>query len=510
MSEVPIEDQNAGETFLAAAEQIAQVLRDIDEHSHALAKIAGAYARMGLLEIAVEVAEAVDDPFTQDQVFADIALKVLEFGDVEYADEILGMIQDESLQALAMEQVSLKYAEAGEPEKALGIARGLADDSPALSGIASLYAEKGDWERAVELAQSIEDPELKATALSQLAAKAIRDKRTAGATELLRQATRAVESIEFSEGRINTLLGVASLYKEAEEYETASQLVSRAFRQCDEFEGARYQGLPETYSRDEALAKIASSFAELHNYEQADQAIEQIEHPAQAAVAVANLAVEHHKESRTDQAQALLKEALEITEDVQINSDRELREQDFALSKIAASFATTGNYQEALRTAARIASDAHRNETIITIAKLAVRAGNDKSVSEAENAIDDPYQKTRYRLDLSDIHLEHGQPELAESVLDQTLSETKSISNHYYRAEALITIAHKLRQGEQPNKLAEVSEILFQALDTIASIENKYQQTFAMVDLANEYHEAGLVAGEKEQAVVERILLRLE
>jgi tetratricopeptide (TPR) repeat protein len=510
MNDPPIEDKNAGETFLAAAEQIAQVLRDIDEHSHALAKIAGAYARMGLLEIAVEVAEAVDDPFTQDQVFAEIALKALESGDAEYAGEILGMIQDESLNAMATEQIAVKYAEAGDIDRGLDITHGLPDSSPALSAIASICAERGDWERAVEMAHSIEDPELKAAALGQLAAKAISDKRTSGATELLLQAARAAENIEFSESRITTLLGIASLYREAEENENASQIISRAFKHCGEYEGTRYQGLPENYSRDEALAKVASAFAELHNYEQADKAIEQIEHPSQAAVAIANLAIAHHKEGGNDQAQTLLKEALDITEGEQIDGARELREQDFALSKIAGSFATIGHYQEALQTASRIGLDAQRNETLITIARLAARAGDDASASEAETAIDDPYQKTRYKLDLSDILKERGQLDAAENALNQTLAEAESIDNHYFRAEGLIMIAHKLRLREQSDPQERASEVLFQALNAIASIGNKYQQTFAMVDLANESYDAGLEEGEKEQAVLERILSRLE
>jgi tetratricopeptide (TPR) repeat protein len=305
-------------------------------------------------------------------------------------------------------------------------------------------------------------------------------------------------------------LGIASLYREAEENENASQIISRAFKHCGEYEGTRYQGLPENYSRDEALAKVASAFAELHNYEQADKAIEQIEHPSQAAVAIANLAIAHHKEGGNDQAQTLLKEALDITEGEQIDGARELREQDFALSKIAGSFATIGHYQEALQTASRIGLDAQRNETLITIARLAARAGDDASASEAETAIDDPYQKTRYKLDLSDILKERGQLDAAENALNQTLAEAESIDNHYFRAEGLIMIAHKLRLREQSDPQERASEVLFQALNAIASIGNKYQQTFAMVDLANESYDAGLEEGEKEQAVLERILSRLE
>ena len=57
---------------------------------------------------------------------------------------------------------------------------------------------------------------------------------------------------------------------------------------------------------------------------------------------------------------------------------------------------------------------------------------------------------------------------------------------------------------------SKASEILFDALTTLALIQDSHQQSLALIHLADEYRKLNLEAGEREQAILEAMIVKLE
>ena len=75
------------------------------------------------------------------------------------------------------------------------------------------------------------------------------------------------------------------------------------------------------------------------------------------------------------------------------------------------------------------------------------------------------------------------------------------------KALTLIEIAARLARREQTGK---ASEILFEALNTVALINDGYRQSQALINLAGKYSELGQPVGEREEMVVEGMRVKLE
>ena len=76
----------------------------------------------------------------------------------------------------------------------------------------------------------------------------------------------------------------------------------------------------------------------------------------------------------------------------------------------------------------------------------------------------------------------------------------------YQKAQALMQIAPRLARREQTLK---ASETLFHALTTLALIRDRHQQSLALVLLADEYRKLKLEAGEREQAILEAMIVNV-
>jgi hypothetical protein len=68
-------------------------------------------------------------------------------------------------------------------------------------------------------------------------------------------------------------------------------------------------------------------------------------------------------------------------------------------------------------------------------------------------------------------------------------------------------IAPRFARREQATK---ASEVLFEALTTVAMIDDSYRQSQALINLAGKYLELGQQAGEREQTVLEEMTAKLD
>ncbi|HEX8709603.1 MAG TPA: hypothetical protein VF723_15290 [Pyrinomonadaceae bacterium] len=508
MSENIIDDDGAGESltaeaFLDCAAQLAESIDDLEGSSEVFSLVAGGYAEAGLTDAAVGAAEMIDDPYLRDQTFVNIAARCVELKDADFAGEILELIEDENLHALAREQMAVKYAEAGELENALEVARSLSDSAPALGAIALACAGKGSFTRAVELARAIEYADLKAPVLCQLAARAEREGRKPEAAELLLESTVAAEGIELTQDRINCLVEIAALYQELGEEERAGQLLSLALGLCDEYEGAAYVGLGQTFARDSALGQIAASMAHLQRYDEADAIIERIEDAFQFASALVGVALEYQRAGHTEQALALLAQAAELGREEEVRGEQDMVVRDRLLAELANGYATAAHYEEALELAGTISSEERRHAALTEIAKLSVRAGNNGLPFQLAELFREPFAAARYWIQSSDAFVAAEQAELANRALAHALVSADGVSGPYRKALALMEIAPRLARTGQPER---ASEILFQALNSITLIDSHYHQARALISLAVKYGEAGREPGQREEQVLQEMI----
>lgn len=502
MSENFIEDEVNGESLLACATRVAETVGNLDGYSELASLIAIRYAESGLLDMAVDLAETIEDPYSREQVLANIAAECVAFGENDYADDLLQMIEDPGLYSVAMEQMAVKYAETGAFDKALELAREIDDSGQTLSRLAFIKADGGFFDEALEITRSIEDPRLKTTALTEIAARNLRQNRKAAGAELLPEATKAAEKIEFSWDRINALVEIASLYQESEQEEEALQILSRASRLADEFEDERDLSVAQDTRKDDMLATVAAGFARLKHYDQAEPVIEKLEDPFKFSEAAANLALEYHKAGQSDQALTLLKEALEVAQGEEVYSERGLTIRENLLAELAVAYSTIGHYEEALQITEAISSLNLRHSALKEVAKTGVGVGNHDVVFRVADMAQEPYAKVLYHIEISDALTQSGQTELADRALAQALESAEILESAFEKALALMELAVRYAQREQA---AKASELLFDALNTAALIGDEYHKARALIALDDRYRKAGLEPGEREQKVLQQI-----
>lgn len=112
-SEAVHNSDNGGREFLMAAERLAEDLQG-DAQAEVISIIAARYAKLELVDHAIELAETIPDPFTRDNTFAEIAAASITTSTADYADALLQMIDDPGVRSVAIEEIAVKYAELGE------------------------------------------------------------------------------------------------------------------------------------------------------------------------------------------------------------------------------------------------------------------------------------------------------------------------------------------------------------------------------------------------------------
>ena len=185
------DDDDAGNSFLDCAVEIAKSIEGLEGRSEILSLIAIKYAAAGQLDVAVDLVETINDSYLRDQARAGVAARCIEVGAADYADKLSETIEDDTAYALATEQMAVAYAQSGEFEKSIEVANRLTESAPTLSRIALACFAGGLSAKAIEVARSLDYPDLKASVLVELADKTFDDGRNPEALGLLQEATKA-------------------------------------------------------------------------------------------------------------------------------------------------------------------------------------------------------------------------------------------------------------------------------------------------------------------------------
>ncbi|PYS51747.1 MAG: hypothetical protein DMF68_03340 [Acidobacteria bacterium] len=262
-----------------------------------------------------------------------------------------------------------------------------------------------------------------------------------------------------------------------------------------------YTGLTVTFARDETFARIATRFAELNRFSEADKVLEKIDDPFQFAVAAAQMAVEYKKAGQSEQALTLLAEALDLAKE-EVYGERTLIERDTLLAVLAVSNAEVGSLDEALEVAKMISAPNLQFAACRDVGKACVRAGNNNGIFQVADLIQHAYAKVLYDIETSDALTSAEQTELAARLLSQALIEVEAIEMPFEKSLALMEIALRFAQGEQS---AKASELLFQALSVATEIESSYSEARVLIQLDDKYRQAGLEPGEREESILQKI-----
>lgn len=493
-----VEDDNARRGFLDSALEIARTIDNLEGRSELQTLIAFKYAESDQLDLAVDVADSISDSYQREQALAGVAARCIRAGDADYAGELADMIEDEGVYAMAAEEMAVAHAESGAADKAIEVADSVGESAPILSRIALSYVARGQTDQALEVARSIDYADLKTPVLVELAAKAHGEGRDEEALARLQEAIQAANEIEFPEQLIPTLVTIAALDQKCGQNEEAQQILERAYRLCDEAEG---------FDKDSVLPQIAGGFAELGRYDQADQVVQEIRSPFQSADAIVKMASACYHAGDIDKALTFLGEAVEIAREEKIYGEQTMLMRENMLNTLAIGYATVSHYDESLQAIELMVSLNQQNLTRTEISKMCVTAGNNNRAFEVSELIKDNYARVLCEVELVDAFIASEQFESGDHTLAQALTHATEIDVPYQKALALMQIAPRLARREQTPKAAEV---LFEALTTLSLIRDSHQQALGVIQVADKYRELKLEAGEREQAILEAMVLKLE
>ena len=485
--------------FLTVVEKLAHDIHG-EVHDEVISIIVARYAKLDLLDHAIELTETISDPFVRDNTFIKIAAASITTGNSHYADGLLEMIEDPAIRSLAIENIAIKYAELGNVDKALELANELDDADQALRGIALAGATPSP--RSTELALSITAPELRADALSQLAIAAHRGERTPDAAELLAESLRAAEEIEFSQSRIYALINIASISREIGDTDRALEILSHALELCEDFESQTAWGLTSTFQQSEALAQIVEGFARLGEFEQADLAAEQIEDLFPFAHASSQQAIAYYKAEQMGQALTLLSEALQLVLEEPVHGAQGMLAKDSVLAELALSYAIVGRMEKSLEVTKNLSTEAQQHTALEQIGKEYARAGNSRGVFLAAESITNNYATTSYWLAVTDVLRESTESELAHNTLLEAAKQAVVIEDDYEKAVSLIEVAYRFALINDPGK---ASEIFIPALNTIKQLDQEDKQALSLLRMDERFRALNRKPSEEERHLLSQI-----
>jgi tetratricopeptide (TPR) repeat protein len=495
--EAQIENQDCGADFVEAAVRVAQTIDGFEERGEILSSAANIYAESGQSDLALSLVQTIDDSYQRDLALTKIAAVCAAAGDGDQAESLLDMIEDDVAYGMAVEQIAAAYAGSGEIDKAVEIAHRLSDSNSALRSIALACPSEVLLTDCIEIARSINYPELKATTLVELAVRARTPERQSESAELIEEADLAAEAIDFPRRRVDVRVAIAAWYKDNNQSEQAAGVLNKARGDCEEAEGI---------ARDESLEQIATAYAQLREFNSADQLLEEIEDPFQFSDATAEVAFEHYQAGDETASIKLLADGLEVVKNEPVYGQQTLTRREAALDILALTYAAIGRIEDALRVIESLDSQERRDAVLRDIA-VSTPAENPNGAFKVIEQIKDDAIRVLCEVDVGRAWTRTGQLALADHLLSNASTEVDKIELPAQRTKCLAELAQAYELREQTSR---ASESLFAALKTAAMIRESNLQARALLGLAVKHKELTRPAGERERQILEEITDHLD
>jgi tetratricopeptide (TPR) repeat protein len=483
--------------FVEAAVRVAQTIDGLEEQSEILSSAASIYAESGQMDLALNLTEAIEDSYQRDVAFTSIAVICAAAGDDDQVDSLLEMIGDEVAYGLAIDEVAAAYTRAGEIDKAVETARRLNDSDSALSSIVRACPSRDSLTDCMEIARSIDYPELKATALIELAGQARKLEAQSETTELIEEAVAAAAEIDFPPNRIEARVRIAALYKDNDQAEQASEVLSKARGDCEETEKSE---------RDTVRYQIAAAYAGLHDFNTAEQLLEEIEGPYDFCLATAAVALEHHQAGDQNAAIKLLADGLEVIKDEPVYGETLLRRR-YTLANFGNTYASMGRLEDAFQVTELLDSDEQKDEAFRDIAYISASTDNPGTALKVLEKIKDDAMRVLCEVEVVRRWTRKDQLALADHLLSNASAEIAKVEWPHQRTKCLAELAQAYELREQTSRC---SEYLFEALQATAMIKGPELQGRALLGLAIKHKELSRSTSERELSILEEITNRLD
>lgn len=484
--------------FVEAAVRVAQTVDGVEERGEILSLAANIYAETGQIDLALGLAETIDDSYQRDLTLTNVATICASAGDGDQADSLLEMIDDEVAYGLAVEQIAAGYTRSGKIDKAVETARRLNDSASALSSIARACPSRDLLTDCIEIARTIDYPELKATALVELAGKARQLEARSESAELIEEAVAAADAIDFPQQRIEARVRIAACYKDNYQTEQAAEVLGKAHGDCEDIDKS---------DRDIALHQIAAAYAGLRDFNNAERLLEEIEDPFEFSNASAAVAFEHYQAADQTAAIKHLADGLEVVKDEPVLGERSLIQRRAGLANLAQTYAAIGHVEDALRVNELLDSQEQQDASLREIAHTLAPTDNGSMAFKVFEKIKDDSMRVLCQVDVVRSWSRNDQLELADRLLSNASAGVAKVAWPQQRTKCLAELAQAYELREQPSRC---SENLFEALKAAAMIKGSYLQARALLGLAVKHQELTRPAGEPEQQILEEITAHLD
>lgn len=492
-----IENQDCGADFVDAAVSVARTIDELEEKGEILALAVSIYAECGYTDFALSLAEEIEDVYQRELTLTNLAVTCAAAGDGDQVDSLLEMIEDEVAYGLAIEQVAAAYTRSGEIDKAVETARRLNDSDSALTSIARGCPSRDLLTDCIEIARSIDYPDLKVTALVELAVKARQLEAQSESTELIKEAESAAAELDFPPQRIETRVRIATWYRENNQTEKAAEVLGQARGDCEETDRS---------GRDAALSQVAAAYAALHDFNSAEQLLEELEDPYEFCRTVAAVALEQYQAGDQNAAIKLLAEGREVIKD-EPYGERTLINRQGTLGQLADTYASIERLEDAFQVAELLDSNEQQDEALKWIAYITASAANPGSALKVFERIKDDAARALCEIDVVRRWARNDQLALADHLLGNASADVAKVEWPHLRAKCLAELAQAYELRQQTGRC---SESLLESLKTAATIKGNTSQARALIGLAVKHKELNRPASEAELQILEEITAQLD
>lgn len=384
-----------------------------------------------------------------------------------------------------------------------------------LADIAVSYSIAEQNDQALKVAQQINNLTHRADVLSQIAFQSAKVGQTEQAKALFTQALQVANKIESPPDKAMALDAIATRYGRVGQKDKAAEILSQAVQEAKAIWGI-------SFVKDTVLEKIAVTYAQLGDYDQAIQLTHKIAGDIPKGRALARIVAQYVEagdynqarqvantiEVQTSQANALIEIAAKTGEyQPALSVAQKIDEQESAsaksiiLGKIALLSSKFGQSQQAdelLTEAFDVAKNIEDTDTQVTqftkIAILYLELGKKEQAVKVSaktlavaNQFTDAEKKARIYAEIAVVYGKAGKRELATSVLTQAVQMSETIQNKETKARTLAEIAIA---SAKINPYDQVLQLIQETLG------NANTQAYALTRIAKDYEEAG----NKEQA----------
>lgn len=462
------------EDALAAALRVSGTVKNADGYDELAAAIAHRYAQRPDFNHAVEIADTINDPFTMEKSIAEIAVMLAAADQEAGAFELIESLEDFSHQATAKSQIAVAHAAAGNFDRAIEIALGMDDNSATLVDIAYQCADKGQHDRALIVIESLDFPLGAVWVRSRVAQDYQEAGRPDEALELLSQALVDTEAIDPPNERAGALAELALRFSEFGQDERSSEILSQAMEVARE---------ADAVFRDLSLSLIASGHARLKQYDEAVAITEEIENVYLATSTLVDLAaIEHEDDARLADAALLLSDAYDLIVEEEPQSQRDDAQRNYLLTRIAISYASFSQADQAMKAARVISELDYQHRTLSEVAMRLAESGEFEKALMIARAIEDESYKAFLLIRISRVMIAANMQEQGIEVLSEASRVNEILERNLDRVQVTASLAIVYAGAGQTETVAPLITQALQLTKLIADADAKASALLSIAD----------------------------